>query len=244
MINLIRYDLKRQRKFLMGVALVAILAMVGSFFLVRMPFFLDFMREKDFTDIILISSIVVLLIGNIFFLGRILYRDFFTSEGYFTFSLPVGGFDHVMAKIIEVGAFYLLTSLAFSVVLACLGFVITIDFIFYLAHGFVMDIFLTLVVLLAFSKIRFEEGFGIGKAILLIGLIFLPLVLITNFFALVLVGDGLEVFSNMGLAFIYPFANGEDRVYKILTPIIYYFVVACIMVLVDSFYLRDNVNLI
>ena len=244
MISLIKYDLKRQRKFILWVGLVAILALVGSFFLVRMPFFLNIMRDKDFTDIILISSIVILLVGNIFFLGKILYRDFFTSEGYFTFSLPAGGFDYVMAKIIEVGGFYLLTSLAFSVVLAALGFVITSDFIFYLAHGFAMDMFLTLLLLLAFAKVRFEDGFGIGKAILLIGLIFLPLVIITNFFALVLVEDGLNVLSNMGLAFIYPFAYGGAGVYKILTPIIYYFVGACIMVLVDSFYLRDNVNLI
>ncbi|MDO5047656.1 MAG: hypothetical protein Q4D88_03810 [Anaerococcus sp.] len=244
MIKFIKYDLKTERKYFLNLIFLGFFLILGSFILSHSGFFLEILKQRQATDIILITSIVFLLGVNLIYLLKVTYKDFFAPRADFTFSLPLSSLDFVLGKVIEVSLFFVVSAGLFTINMKLLGFVIGTNFIFYLVNIFLLDLLGLLWTMFIFARMRFRARLSIGEILLAFVITFIPLIIITNYYGLVATSQGLVLVGNMGLSFIFPFAISGNNLYKVLSPMVYYFILILIMIGVDSKYIRDNINLI
>ncbi|WP_306483762.1 hypothetical protein [Anaerococcus sp.] len=241
--NFIKYDLKTNKTYIFTILLIQLVIMLSIIlvkYFVGLSFFL---RNRLITDILFISSIIFFVGVNLIFVINFLYKDYFTQRARLTFSLPITTSAFLLAKILGLVAFYLISGLIFTMSLYLLGYNIGGDFIYYMVFGLLVDILLGQVLNLNMARTRFLGKVSWIFMVINLTSIIIPIIIITQFSALVLVDGALLRYPGMGLAFIFPFAIGEGGLYKIITPLVYYVLVNIIMFLANKSYIDQKLDL-
>lgn len=243
MIKFIKYDLKTNKTYIITIFAIQILIMLGIFFLTRLTSLEIFLSNRQITDILFISSIIFFIGINFIFAINFLYKDYFTKRSLLTFILPISTRTLVLSKILGLAIFYLLSGFFFSISLSLLGFNIGGDFIYYLVFGLSFYILLALALNLNMARTRFTGKVSWLGMIISLAVLIIPAIGLTYSSALILIDGALVRYPGMGLAFIFPFAIGEDGLYKIITPLVYYLLVDLVLYLVNVKYIETKLDL-
>lgn len=243
MINFIKYDLKTNKNYILTIMLIQSivlgLAVLAKFF---SPIHL-ILGNKAVTDVLLIASIIFFLGINMTFAINFIYKDYFTKRAMLTFSLPISVREIVLGKVLGISIFYLLSGTLLTLSLYFLGYKIGTDFIYYLVFGLLLINVISLCLNLNMAKSRFTKTISWLSMLVTLLAVIIPILLLTSFFALVLIDGKMVRTSGMGLAFIFPFAIGDESLYKIITPFIYYIFASVILFRINVTYIEKNLDL-
>lgn len=243
MIKFIKYDLKTNKTYITTIFAIQILIMLGIFLLTRLTSLKIFLANRQITDILFISSIIFFVGINFIFAINYLYKDYFTKRSMLSFSLPISTRTIVLSRILGLSIFYLLTGFFFSISLDLLGYDIGGDFIYYLVFGLSLYNLLALALNLNMARTRFTGKVSWLGMLISLALLIIPAIGLTHFKALILIDGALVSHSGMDLAFIFPFAIGDDGLYKIITPLVYYLLADLVLYLVNVKYIERNLDL-
>ena len=241
MVKLIGLEFRKNSKYLLSIFTLQLLACIILGLLEYTRGLRQFFDDPKLVTGLFSAVTMIFVIISLIYIFLSQYRDFFKNSGLLTYSLPVSELQLKVSKLLSLVLVYLINSLFLFGFLKIAAYKIDSNIIYFFALVLVWLIIIQSLIALAMQFSRFKQTnfpiltvFGILLAIIGVGFVF------NKFSSFVLVNGGIQHAKPMNYAFIYPFAIGNHGLYKNITPIIYYMLVAVVLIGIESSKLKEG----